>query len=186
MNHFYKSIPGWFSFSDVYVDAVARAEPGAVFVEVGAWKGKSAAFMGVEIENSGKCIRFFVVDHWQGSDEAAHHADQDVRNGTLYEAFCRNTAPVSKNIIAMRMSSVEAAARFADGSVDFLLLDGDHSLEGMRADLEAWLPKMKPGATIAGDDWNWTGVHTAVLERFLNAPVEVLGEGKGRHWRLRL
>jgi hypothetical protein len=39
---------------------------------------------------------------------------------------------------------------------------------------------------IAGDDWNWEGVKRAVTERFGAGAVEVLGDGKGRHWRVRL
>lgn len=187
MQHFYHQIPGWFSFAGVYADAVKAApKAGAVFVEVGAWKGRSAAFMAVEIANSGKAIDFFVVDTWLGSDEPAHHADPDVRAGRLFEVFRRNTAPVERLIKPIRATSVEAAARFEPASVDFLLLDGDHTLEGVRADLDAWLPKMKPGAVLAGDDWNWSGVHTAVRERFGEGKIEVLGEGKGRHWRVTL
>jgi cephalosporin hydroxylase len=185
--HFYTRVPGWFSFSGVYTEAVAAApQAGAVFVEIGAWKGKSTSFMAVEIANSGKGVEFFAVDTWLGSDEAAHHNDPDVQAGRLYEVFLRNIKPVADYVKPIRAPSVEAAKLFEDGSVDFLLLDGDHTLEGVRADLAAWLPKMKPGATLAGDDWNWSGVHTAVRERFAEDRIEVLGDGKGRHWRVRL
>lgn len=187
MKHFYRAVPGWFSFAGVYEDAVREApQTGAAFVEVGAWKGKSAAFMGVEIVNSGKAVAFTAVDHWQGSDEPAHHADPDVQAGRLYEVFLRNTRPVAHVVRALRMGSVEAAAAFADGSLDLVLLDAGHTLEDVSADITAWLPKLKPGAVLAGDDWNWAGVHGAVLAAFDAARVEVLGEGKGRHWRVRL
>lgn len=185
MRHFYKTIPGWCSFTGVYEDAVREAKSPAVFVEVGAWKGRSASFMGVEIANSGKRISFYAVDHWKGSDEAAHHADPDVRRGRLFEVFLRNTAPVRAYVNPLRMSSVEAAATFADGSVDFVLLDGGHTYEDVMADFAAWLPKLKPGGTIAGDDWNWSGVNKAVKETFTEGRYEILGEGKGRHWRVR-
>lgn len=187
MQHFYRAIQGWFSFQGVYAEAVAAApKAGAIFVEVGAWKGKSAAFMGVEIANSGKAIDFYVVDHWKGSDEPAHHADPDVRTGRLYEVFLKNIKPVADFVRPLRTSSVEAAKTFDDGTLDLVLLDAGHTYEDVKADLEAWLPKLKAGGVLAGDDWNWTGVHSAVLERFDAAAVEVLGEGKGRHWRVRL
>lgn len=186
MKHFYNTIPGWFSFLGVYREAVAAASNGALFVEVGAWKGKSTAFMAVEIANSGKPIRFYAVDTWLGSDEPAHHADPDVREGKLYERFVRNILPAAQYVTPLRMTSVEAAAQFQDGTVDFIMLDGDHTHEGVKADLDAWLPKMKPGATLTGDDWNWNGVHTAATERFGMARIEVLGQNKGRHWRVRL
>lgn len=209
MNHFYRSIPGWFSFQDVYADAVreAPADRESIFVEIGCWKGKSTAFLAVEAINSGKPIKICAVDHWLGSDEPAHHADPDVKNGTLFERFVANMMPVRRHVEVMRMASVDAASVFAGRLADLVMLDGDHSYDGVRADLSAWLPRMRPGGVVAGDDWNWSGVNQAVIERFVveqdpDAPIptrsmpppvlrdcssfEILGEGKGRHWRVRL
>lgn len=184
--HFHTRVPGWFKFDGVYRDAVREApKAGAVFVEVGSWKGKSAAFMGVEIANSGKAIEFYAVDHWKGSDEPAHHADPDVQAGRLYEVFLRNIRPVADHIRPLRCSSVEAARTFDDASLDLVFLDAGHSYEDVSADIAAWLPKLKPGAVIAGDDYNWSGVRQAIEEAFAGR-IEVLGEGKGRHWRVRL
>lgn len=185
MKHIYKAIPGWFSFPGVYEDAVNRASAGAVFVEIGAWKGRSAAFMAVCIANSGKPITFYAVDHWLGSDEKAHKADKDIQAGTLYQTFLKNIAPVAKYITPLRMSSLEASMKFQNGSVDFVCLDGGHSYEDVRQDIDAWLPKIKPDGVIAGDDWNWAGVHKAAIETF-GERIEILGQGKGRHWRVRL
>ena len=74
-DHYYEGIQGWFNFRRVYGEMVARAAPGAVFVEVGCWKGRSTAFLGVEILRSGKAIALHCVDHFRGSDEEAHLAD---------------------------------------------------------------------------------------------------------------
>ena len=49
MEHFYQKINGWFTFLNFYTNAVNQAKPGMHFVEVGTWKGMSAAFMAVEI-----------------------------------------------------------------------------------------------------------------------------------------
>jgi len=186
MRHIFRTIPGWFSFAGVYEDAVRLApDDGAVFVEVGAWKGKSTSFMAVTIANSGKHIDFYVVDHWLGSDEKAHHIDPDVKAGRLYEVFKRNIQPVKQFIKPLRMSSAEASTHFEDASVDFVCLDGGHDYASMRLDLDCWLPKLLPGGILAGDDWNWSGVKTSVTETFGDR-VEVLGDGKGRHWRVRL
>jgi hypothetical protein len=185
MRHFYEAVPGWFNFEGVYRDAVAEAPAQAVFVEIGVWKGKSAAFMAVEIANAKKDIAFYAVDHWKGSDEPLHRVDPDVIAGTLYEAFLSNIAPAKAFVRPLRMTSLEAAERFDDQSVDLVLLDGEHTYEAVSADIAAWLPKLKSGATLAGDDWNWEGVQRAAVEAFGDR-IEVLGEGKSRHWRVRL
>ena len=58
MEHFYQNIPGHFNYENVYRDMIAFVPNGAEekFVEIGAWKGKSICYAGVEIINSGKKI----------------------------------------------------------------------------------------------------------------------------------
>ena len=155
MEHFYNNIEGWFSYDYIYEHVVNTAEDGELFVEVGSFKGRSSAFMAVEIANSGKKIRFDCVDTWQGSIE--HQAGEpgeikEVAEGTLYETFLSNIAPVKEYINPVRMTSLEAAATYDDNSIDFLMLDGSHETEDVIADIRAWLPKMKKGGVMTGDD----------------------------------
>lgn len=167
MDHFYRTLPGWAAFGELYTIAVAKAKGGERFVEVGSWLGRSAALMGVEIKNSGKEIEFFCVDPWTdgGPDLRDTSYFKDLK-ASPYDLFIKNTAPVAEFIKPMRMSSVEASRGFKDASVDFIMLDGDHNYEGIRADIDAWLPKMKKGAIISGDDYLWPGVKKAADETF--------------------
>ena len=48
---------------------VEKFSSGSKFVEVGSWKGKSAAYMAVEIINSKKKITLDCIDTWEGSNE---------------------------------------------------------------------------------------------------------------------
>lgn len=151
MNHFYFSIPGWFGFEDIYREAVERYD--GTFVEVGAWKGRSTAFLAVQALRSGKAIDIHVVDTFAGSDEAAHHEDPDLPN--LRAVFDRNLAPVLDTLTVHQMASVDAAALFEDRSISFVLLDGAHDYESVKADIGAWLPKIRPGGWLCGDDIEW-------------------------------
>ncbi len=168
MDHFFNNIEGWFQFFGIYSRVVQEAQPGAHFVEVGAWKGKSAAYMAVEIANSGKQIQFDVVDTWRGSNEPFHQQDPFVQAGTLYEHFLDNMKPVEGFYTPKRMTSVEAANTYADGSLDFVMLDAGHEYEDVRSDILAWWPKVKVGGIIAGDDYqnDFPGVMQAVNELF--------------------
>lgn len=163
LDHFYDSIPGWFDWQDVYAGFVQAApDSGAHFVEVGAWKGRSAAFMAVEIANSGKAIRFDVVDTWQGSNEEIHQSDPDVQAGRLYDVFLANTAPVRQYVRPIRSTSVEAASTYADGSLHAVYLDADHTTDAALADMQAWWPKIAPGGVLAGHDRQWDSVKRAI------------------------
>ena len=185
MNHFYSQIPGWFSFRGLYEQAVRAAADPARFVEVGCWKGRSAAFLAVEILNSGKNIRLDCVDTWLGSQEAKHIADPSVQNGTLFAEFSRNIAPVREQIHVLRLPSVEAAAIFEDGSLDFVMIDAAHDFQNVLADINAWWPKIKRGGTMAGDDYLFKGVNQAVNESFFKQVESVKGSGSGVQWRVR-
>jgi hypothetical protein len=116
MDHYWQMLPGpqWFSGAGIYAEQVRAARDGAVFVELGAWKGRSSAFMGVEIANSGKRIDFYAVDHWLGSEESDHDSDPDARLNRLFEVFEDNIGPVRSFVHPLRSDSAAAAARFDD------------------------------------------------------------------------
>lgn len=164
MEHFFNNIQGWFNFISIYIHIIDIAEDGDHFVEVGAWKGKSAAFMATEIANSGKQIKFDVVDTWEGSEE--HKDDDIIKSGGLYELFINNMKPAEGYYNPIRTTSIEASKLYEDNSLDFVLLDAAHDYDSIKADIEAWLPKVKPGGIIAGDDYHhtWPGIIKAVDE----------------------
>ena len=145
------------------------------FVEVGSWKGRSAAFMAVEINNSGKSIKFDCVDTWEGSKtEDAHQNDSYVKNGLLYEKFLSNTEVVKHIITPKRGDSIQMSMTYEDDSLDFVFIDGDHRYEFVKADIEAWVPKVKIGGIVSGHDYGWcTDIRKAVHEFF--------GEGDGKY-----
>lgn len=179
MEHFYDRIPGWFYFDKYYVEAVQAAPQTAHFVEVGSFKGRSTAFLAVEIINSGKQIRFDCVDTWMGSEEhqaGGSHPDASVINGTLFEEFIQNMQPAAGHYIPIRLPSVGAAYLYPDNSLDFVFLDAAHDYLNVRADILAWLPKVKPGSVLAGDDYGWPGVKQAVDELLPGAET-------GQFWR---
>lgn len=170
MEHFYTTIQGWCNYlPELYAEMVKEAKDGAHFVEIGTWKGCSAAFMAVEIINSGKKIKFDCVDTWLGSDEEVHQTDPYVREGKLYEHFVENMKPVEGYYTAIRLPSVEAAALYDDNSLDFVLIDAAHDYDSVKADIAAWLPKVKIGGVLAGDDYAWgPSVAAAVNDSLTN------------------
>ncbi len=58
----------------------------------------------------------------------------------------------------MKMSSAEAAEMFTT-TADMVFIDGDHSYEAVKRDIELWLPKCRK--LICGHDYNevWKAVH---------------------------
>lgn len=179
--HYYEGIQGWFNFRRVYGEMVARAAVGAVFVEVGCWKGRSAAFLGVEILRSGKPIEVHCVDHFRGSDEDAHRSDPALPTlRSVFEANMKPCIDAGLELHLHAMGSAEAATGFADGTLDFVWLDASHDYASAKADLEAWLPKVKRGGVLGGDDWPMDGVARAVRETL--GAVALHGENGWTTW----
>lgn len=150
MEHIYQQSQfgeDWFTYPEFYKQIVERFPSGSKFVEVGSWKGKSSAYMAVEIINSGKDIDFYCVDHFLGDEGAGWNSD-------LYEIFTSNMKPVEKYYKVLHMPSVEAAAKFEDGSLDFVFIDASHDYENVKRDIIAWKPKVKIGGVFAGHDYN--------------------------------
>ena len=162
IEHYWQTVPGWFHAEDLYRRMVANAKPYDAFVEVGSWKGKSASFMAVEIANSGKKIQFWCVDTWKGSPELMD--DPDVVAGRLHEVFLKNIEPVKEYVIDFKEESVKAASIVEGPQCDFVYIDADHSYESVKADIEAWLPKVRVGGVLAGDDRTAGGVAQALAE----------------------
>jgi predicted O-methyltransferase YrrM len=138
MNHIYQDIPGMMDYEDLYSDMVNQFPNNSHFVEVGVWKGRSAAFMAVEIINSGKYIKFDIVDNFRKSD---------------IEQVKRNLSQVIDFITIVQADSAGAANQYSDNSIDFVFIDADHSGKAVVRDTLAWLPKIKKGGIIAGHDY---------------------------------
>lgn len=160
----------WFTYPKLYTRMVEDFPTGSRFVEVGSWKGKSASYLAVEIINSAKDIKLDCVDTWQGSAE--HIDDEYVKANTLFELFLNNVSSFRPVITPVRMDSISASKTYEDASIDFLFIDASHDYDSVKNDIEAWFPKVKPGGTIAGHDYDcWDGVTKAVDEFFVGKPI---------------
>lgn len=160
MEHFNEEIIGWFTFPRLYKNMVEKLPAGSRFVEVGVYEGKSFCFLLVEAFNSGKEFKIAAIDSFTFHDEHV--------NKNILDVFIENTNKVEYKFDTIIGQSDLSASLFEDGSLDFVFIDADHVAPAVRADIRAWLPKMKPGGIIAGHDYceAHPGVHEVVDEIF--------------------
>ena len=91
--------------------------------------------------------------------------------------FNRKLRHFPGRLIKHKGYSLPVSAEFENESLDLIFIDGDHSYEGCKADIEAWLPKLKIGGFMAGHDYGherFPGVKQAVDEIF--GEVETFGD----------
>jgi hypothetical protein len=155
--HIYESITGWFSFQDFYSSIVKKFPSGSRLVEVGTYYGCSFSYLVIESLNAGKV--FDIV----GIDAAPE-------GWGVEENFDKNMKPFEGKYRKMfGGNSFDRIKEFEDESVDFMFIDANHTYEFVIRDIQAALPKMKPGGIIAGHDFNGAhpGVVQAVIESFI-------------------
>ena len=79
----------------------------------------------------------------------------------LYDSVSWHLAQFQRAKI-VRQKSVEAASSFANHSFDLIYIDGDHTYEGLLADINAWWDKVNhQTGIICGDDFSWPEVKKA-------------------------
>ena len=151
----------WFTYPRLYRMMVENRRPDGTLVELGAWKGRSSAFLVVEARNKSPNIKIHIVDTWLGSGE--HTARM---TDGLYEKFISNMSPLNGHYQAHRMTTDEAAQLFEDGSLDAVFIDADHTYDAVKKDIANWMPKIRKGGILAGHDYihTWPGVIQAVNE----------------------
>jgi predicted O-methyltransferase YrrM len=150
------------------------ARDGMQAVEVGSWAGNgSTRALAEALRPFGGHL--YCVDTWQGSANVDHHRKIIARRGSLFPIFAENVRRYGGEdvIRPLRRTSLEAASLFPDASLDLVFLDGDHSYSQVRQDIQAWLPKVRPGGVLCGHDCD---ARFARLAPGLQAEVCIHGE----------
>jgi len=166
-------IPGWFDFPDVYQRMVREAKDGDRFVEVGVYCGASACFMGEQIRESRKAIRFFGVDPFENQGGFLPNSPENncivARGGVLptLRHFLRETG-TDDYVHVLPFTSRIASRLFEKGSLAFVFIDGNHDYPFVHDDLLDWFDLVREGGWIGGHDYTqyFPGVPQAVDEFF--------------------
>lgn len=150
--------------------------------EVGVWKGKWSA----RLCKDNPALEMLCVDLW--ASYAGYEGDSRNLSDKLESAYHdarQALAPYRARIL--RESSVQAAAMVPDGSLDLVYIDANHREDFVRADLEAWVPKVRSGGIVSGHDYIYRAEKPhiqvkAAVDRFVTertiSPLFVLAADK--------
>ena len=135
--------------------ALGEELPGGTWLEVGAWCGKSAVYLGAAAEATSSVL--YSLDHHHGSEENQagwEHFDAtlvDPKDGRLntLPAWQRTIADAQLElcVIGLVGPSVVVASHFAQ-PLDLLFIDGGHGEEVAWADFHSWTPKIVTGGLL--------------------------------------
>lgn len=156
-NSYDNEIEGWMSKEELNFLYKTAGEMDSV-VEIGSWKGRSTHALLSACKGT-----VTAIDHFQGSPGEQAHIGQKP-----YDDFKKNVG-MFKNLQVLKMSSDQAVNKI--GKVDMVFIDGAHTYEAVKNDIEKWLPKANK--LICGHDFKWETVRRAVEEML--GSVDVVG-----------
>jgi hypothetical protein len=175
LNPTFGEIPGWFSYNELYDKMVVNAPFNSTFVEVGSWFGKSTNHLIKKILESKKDIKLTTIDTFKGSESSElDKVVVDAFSGDIFYEFIENTI-ISNNYDSfdiIKDTSKNASNNFKNSSIDFLMIDADHSYESVTTDIRTWFNKVKPGGYIAGDDYGVFDSVTKAVDDYFYGQVE--------------
>jgi hypothetical protein len=168
----------------------------AVCAEVGVWKGDFSE----RILEVVRPARLHLIDPWQAVEDEGYEGakyggqlaegqkDMDALYAHVLKRFDRERR---KGIVEVhRLSSSEAAKHFGDGELDFVYIDGNHRYEFVKADLDAYAAKVRPGGFLAGDDYGvegwWENGVTRAVDEFVRSGAATVVSLDDRQFLLRL
>jgi Methyltransferase domain len=153
-----------------------RLPKGSVCAEIGVWKGDFSQ----KILETAQPSALHLIDPWvfvssfpkrlYGGKSAKSQSDMDA----IYQAVRAKFSEIPQ-VHIHRQRSHDAVSSFADGFFDWVYIDGDHSYEAVRQDLNLWTPKVKRGGFVAGDDYGW---HDEKGERSVQRAVDEFVAGR--------
>ncbi len=146
--------------------------------EIGVWKGElSRQFYAV-------ADSLILVDPWKVANlqfpQYSCLMNEPLKTQEELDQILQKIVDDMPNAIVFPLTSLEAVLTIPDNSLDFVYIDAVHIFGYIYRDIVAWLPKVRPGGMIAGDDFNLTDVGNAVRELL---DFQGVPEGKsGRTW----
>jgi hypothetical protein len=161
-----------------------------VVAEIGVDNGKTSK----KLLSMHPRLFLYMVDWWQPPPADSLYAKSDASIVKKDKEYFKLTYKNCKNIAfhypertrILRGDCIEMAQHVKDGMLDLAFIDSDHSYEGCKAHILAWLHKVKKGGWIGGHDYNHPDqgeVKKAVNDIFSKDEIKL---GDNRTWWVRI
>lgn len=125
--------------------------PGSACAEIGVFEGTFSKQIAESVQPSS----LYMIDLFTGWCDSGNEDGNNVVHRNMDEMY-KNLLAYSHDKPMLRVlkgKSADILSTFPDNSLDMVYLDGDHSYAGVKTDLHAAFPKVRPGGWIMGHDY---------------------------------
>lgn len=151
---------------------ILNETPPRIVAEIGVWKGEFAAAL---LGRVASIQQYVMIDPWAQLPDWNKPFNLSTKQfDDVYDEAMRRVAFASSKLRVLRGRTRDKAHEIKDESLDFVYIDGDHTLRGIAIDLIKIYPKVRPGGLIGGDDFSaspWQ--HSSKYEPTLVCPFAV-------------
>ena len=162
-----QSVHGWLTIDEfcALADFASNVEQSHHIVEIGAFRGLSTLALAYG-SKKGQRAKVYSVDPHDYAVQTNQCAYGPEDMAEWYSTVVR--FKLGDIVYAVKLSSMRAARAWDDHSIDLCFLDGAHDEFNVRADIDAWYPKVRPGGVMLFHDYNINtdpGVVAALVHR---------------------
>ena len=149
---------------------LCKQQKAQTVVEIGVYTGELS-----KLRLTVKSVdKLYLIDPWK----AYAHYGQGLMDKN-YEIVCKMFDGDDRVTILRMFSTAPIVNNIPQ--VDFVHIDGDHDEPAVRKDIIWWIPKVKDGGILSGDNYEFDGVSAAVDNLLPDRQLAA----KGRVWWIR-
>ena len=176
-NSTYGQVPAYCGdFTRTFIKEQLKHIKDGIFVEIGVYGGSTLLdIYDICKQNN---ISVYGIDPWDKinifNGQLSNDTNEVVKLQEIHRYKCIKNDLIhiiNNNQLDIKLineHSWDVVNTFNDNSIDCMHIDGDHSYNGVKQDLNLYFNKIKTGGIIINDDYHWGGVKRAIDEFVIN------------------
>jgi len=169
-------IKGWLSFEESFLlySSAKTISPDESVIEIGSYEGRSTVALGKALKKKNRDTAQFVYSidpHTGDITEVQEGIEINTWNNFISNI---NNCDLQNVITPIRLASNAAVSHVVGVRAGLLFIDGWHSYEAVKEDIQNYLPLITPQGIVIFDDWREPEILKAILEAIQHLP-DLLG-----------